>query len=83
MVFKNRKTAFHSTENDIFNIKAEQYSDALEVENRGILTKLQGNFHNRFTSNADLITISCHELYLSYTASLDMTLHLMFLRAIF
>lgn len=57
-------------ENDILNSKAEKYSDALEVKNGGALTNLQGNFHNRFTSNADLITISCHELYLSYTASL-------------
>lgn len=47
-----------------------KYSDALEVENGGNLTKLQKNFHNRFTSNADLIMISRHELYLSYTASL-------------
>ena len=70
MVFKSRKSAFQSIENYIPDIKAEKYSDALEVKNRGILTKLQGNFHNRFTSNADLITISCHELYLSYTASL-------------
>lgn len=70
MLFKSRKTAFQSTENCILNIKAEKYSDALEVKNGGNLTKLQGNFHNRFTSNADLIMISCHELYLSYAASL-------------
>lgn len=70
MIFISSETAFHSTENDIFNIKAEKYSDALEVENGGTLSKLQRNFHNRFTSTADLITISCHELYLSYTASL-------------
>lgn len=70
MAFKNRKTAFQSTENYILNIKAEKYSDVQEVKNGGTLTKLQGNFHNRVTSNADLLTISCHELYLSYTASL-------------
>lgn len=70
MVFKSRKTAFQSTENYILNIKAEKYSDAREVKNGGSLTKLQGNFHNRFTSNVVLIMISCHELYLSYTASL-------------
>ena len=70
MVLKSRKTAFQSTENYILNIKAEKYSDALEVKNGGTLTKLQGNFRNRFTSNVVLIMISCHELYLSYTTSL-------------
>lgn len=37
---------------------------------RGNLEKLQRNFHNRYTSNAALIMISCHELFLSFASSL-------------
>lgn len=70
MGFKSRKAAFQSTEKYTLNIKTEKHSAALEVKNGGTLTKLLGNFHNRYTGNADLMTTSCHELYLSYTASL-------------
>lgn len=65
-IFRSGKIALHLTENDLFDIKEQKYSDVL----RGTLTKLQGNFHNRVTSNAYLITASCHELYLSHIASL-------------
>lgn len=70
-----RKTAFHSKENYIFNIKqiylilSKKYNNVLKVKTSGTLNKLQKIFHNRFTNNVDLM-ISCHELYLSCIASL-------------
>lgn len=36
----------------------------------GNLEKLQGNFHNRYTTSAALIMISCRELFLSFASSL-------------